>query len=171
MTRLDEIRELIAFNRWANRKILEAAAALSDEERRRDLRSSYPSVHDTLLHMLSADWVWLQRLNGSSPSDMPEAWKTASWRVLREAWEEVEAGFESFVASATAEDLNRTVTYRNTAGQPFSSTLAQILLHGVNHSSYHRGQVTTLLRQLGATPPGTDLIRYYRATGDAGAAS
>ena len=164
MTRLAEIRDLYAFNRWANALVLDAVSALTDAELTRDLRNSFPSVRDTLVHVLSAEWVWLQRLRGRSPTALPEEWRHLGVREMRARWREVERDWLELLDALSEGDLDRRIAYRNTAGEPFESAQWQILRHCVNHSTYHRGQVTTMLRQLGAKPPTTDLIRWFRGT-------
>ena len=162
MTRTNELRELIAYTRWANELILDAAAALSADEMVRDLGSSFPSVRDTLLHMMSAEWVWLSRLGGTSPDGMPAAWRSYDRGRLREEWKRIADRIDGACADLDDAGLDRVVDYRTTSGQPFKSTVGQILRHLANHTTYHRGQVTTMLRQLGARAPATDLIHYYR---------
>lgn len=162
MTRLHEIRQLFEFNRWANERILEVVAALTEDQFVRDLRSSFPSVRDTLVHVMSADWIWLERWHGVSPERRPEAWATSDFAALRERWAEVERRRDAYLAALTEARLDEVLEYRNLAGQAASSAVWQMLRHVVNHSTYHRGQVTTMLRQLGATPPSTDLIAFYR---------
>lgn len=158
---LDELRELYDYNRWANHRILGAASALSREELERDLASSFPSVLATLVHVLAAEWVWLSRWRGHSPSALPD-WDLSSLDALRAKWDEVERDQRSFLADLDEETLMRRLPYRNTRGEPFEQPLWQLMRHVVNHSSYHRGQVVTLLRQLGSRAVATDLVLYYR---------
>jgi uncharacterized damage-inducible protein DinB len=162
MTTVEEIRELFDYNRWARDRMMDAAATLASQDFVRDLGSSFPSVRDTLVHIMSAEWVWLNRWRGTSPTAMPEAWRSLALETLRTQWSELDAAYAQFLAALRNEDLQRTIDYRNLAGQAGSATLLQMLRHVINHSTYHRGQLTTMLRQLGATPPGTDLIFYYR---------
>lgn len=162
---IEEIRELFEYNRWANGRVLGAAARLSAEEFTRDLGSSFPSVRATLAHMLSSEWIWLSRWQGSSPAGMPESWDLSTIEALRARWGEVERGQEEFLARLTDGALGEVISYRNLRGEPNSAPLWQLLRHVVNHSTYHRGQVTTLLRQLGAEAVGTDLVLFYRERG------
>lgn len=162
MTRADEIRELFAYNRWANRRLLEAAAALDDDALGRDLGSSFPSVLATLRHIASADWVWLRRWAGESPTGPPADWSPTSLDAIRSAWEEVEAERSAVLAALDDAALEREVEYRNTAGVAYTNRMDQMLRHVVNHSTYHRGQVVTMLRQLGGSAPATDLIAFHR---------
>lgn len=158
---IDDLHDLYAYNRWANRLLLDAVEQLDAAAFTRDLGSSFPSVRDTLAHVLAAEWVWLQRWRGTSP-DGPPGWDASTLKSLRQAWRAVEEDQRAFVDGLLAEDLDRSIAYRNTAGSPFTNRLADMLRHVVNHSSYHRGQVVTMLRQLGATAVSTDLIRWYR---------
>lgn len=162
MTRLDEFRQLYAYNRWATERMLAAASQLSDDQFRQDMGSSFPSIRDTLVHIMSAEWVWLSRLQGTSPPGMPEAWKSMGLREITRQWDDVDRSLRNLVDGLGETELDQPIPYRNTAGSAFVSTRAQILRHVVNHSSYHRGQITTMLRQLGAAAPTTDLIAYYR---------
>ena len=159
---VDEIRELYAYNRWANHRMLDAASSLSVDAFTRDLGSSFPSVRATLVHILASEWMWLSRWRGESPSGFPEGWGDSTFDALRARWSEVERDQQAFVSELTEEAVGRSVAYRNTRGEPFEQPLAQMLRHVINHSTYHRGQVTTMLRQLGAETVATDLIRFYR---------
>jgi uncharacterized damage-inducible protein DinB len=162
MTRLQEIRQLFDFNRWANERILDVVAGLSEEQFGRDMGSSFPSVRDTLVHVMSADWIWLERWHGVSPERGPEGWVGSDFAALRERWAEVERRRGAYLAGLTEASLDEVIRYRNLAGVAASSAVWEMLRHVVNHATYHRGQVTTMLRQLGATPPSTDLIAFYR---------
>lgn len=164
MNRLNEIRELIAYHRWATAMVLDAVESLPRGAFTRDLNSSFGSMRDTLVHLMSAEWAWLERLGGRSPTAMPEEWKAYELAQIRQRWGEVAHELDGFVARLEESDVDRAVDYRNFAGEPHTSTIGQILRHVVNHASYHRGQVTTMMRQLGAAPPSTDLIRWYRST-------
>lgn len=162
MTRMDEIRDLYAYNRWANRRTLDAAERLTPEELSRDLGSSFPSVRETLAHVLAAEWIWLERWRGSSPPGLPEAWDLSRLEAVRARWSEVETDQRTFVEGLDEAALDRVIAYRNTAGTEFENPLGQLLRHVVNHSTYHRGQVVTLLRQLGAEAVATDYVVYLR---------
>ena len=159
---MSEFQSLFAFNRWANERMLDASRALSDEQLVQDTGSSFPSVRDTLVHVMSAEWVWLARWKGMSPTAMPEPWKTLMLGDIEREWSAFDAELQQFVRSLRDSDLERTVSYRNLAGEPFTTPLSQMMRHVVNHGSYHRGQITTMLRQLGAAAPTTDLIVWYR---------
>ncbi|MFZ0212981.1 MAG: DinB family protein [Candidatus Acidiferrales bacterium] len=157
---LDNVRMLYAYNSWANRRVLDACSPLSPEQFTRDLRSSFPSVRDTLAHIMLAEWLWLERWLGRSPA-FPVS-DFSDFASIRTRWQTIEADLNAFMQKLSAADLDRVVEYKNTKGNAFSNPMWQMLQHLVNHGTYHRGQITTMLRQLGATPSTTDLIAFYR---------
>lgn len=159
---IDEARELFAYGSWANGLMLSAAGGLSGEQLGARVSSSFPSPATTLGHIVGAEWIWLRRWLGESPTGAP-SWATQP--VLTELAARlaaVEAERSAFVDSLSDGDLDRAVSYRSLAGQPFAEALGGQFRHVVNHSSYHRGQLATQLRQLGAVPPSTDLIAFLR---------
>jgi len=164
---LDEIRELFAYNRWANRRTLDAVSALSEEARNREVGGSFGSLHKTLIHAIGAEWVWLRRWQGTSPLAMPDEWSSVDLQELRRLWSDVEAEQAAHLAALTADQVATVVRYRNFAGHEYEAPFVQLARHVVNHATYHRGQVTLLLRQLGSEPANTDLVRFYRESSDA----
>ena len=157
-----EMRELFAFNAWANHRILGAVEALTAEQFTKELGSSFSSVRDTLVHIWGVEWIWLERLHGRSPSAFPAAKDFANLASLRPKWEELEKSWHEYVGRLNESELQEPVDYRTMSFGPARNPRWQIMQHVVNHGSYHRGQVTTLLRQLGAQGVGTDLILFYR---------
>ena len=157
----EQIRPLFAYDSWANERSLGACATLTPEQFTRDLGSSFRSVRDTLAHISGAQWIWIERLNGRSPSALPAPDACPDLAAVRAQWSEVERELLVFVNGASAADLERVVEYYTAHGD-YRTPVWQILQQLVNHGSYHRGQVTTMLRQLGAQAVSTDLIAFYR---------
>lgn len=157
-----DITTLFAYNRWANERTIASTRALTDEELRRDLKSSFPSVFATLVHMLSAEWIWLERWNGSSPSSWPGADKMKNLDTLVAEWRTVESGQSAFIATLDQDAIERRMAYRSLKGDPFNDPVGLTMQHLVNHSTYHRGQVATMLRQLGKVPQGIDFVSFVR---------
>jgi len=157
----EDARTLFAYDSWANRRLLEACAALSPEQFTKDLGSSFRSVRDTLAHIMGAEFLWLERFQGRTAT-LPSPEGFADIAALRTRWAQVESDLAAYIGKLTAADLERSFDYRDMKGNPHTSVLWQTLQHLANHSTYHRGQATTLLRQLGAKPIGTDLIGFYR---------
>jgi len=157
---LDNVRTLYAYNSWANHRVLDACAPLSAAQLTQDLHSSFPSVRDTLAHIMLAEWLWLERWLGRSPA-FPAS-DFADLAAIRARWQKIEVDLNAFIQKLSAADLDRVVEYKNTKGNVFSNPMWQMLQHLVNHGTYHRGQITTMLRQLGASPSTTDLIAFFR---------
>jgi uncharacterized damage-inducible protein DinB len=162
MTRA-EVQTLIDYNYWARDRLLEAVDHVSPEQFTRDLGSSFRSVRDTLAHLHAAEWIWYRRWIGESPTSLPPADRFSDTAAVRAAWRDIEAQIRAYFSPLDERALERVIEYRSTAGVPGASPLWQMLQHVVNHSTYHRGQVTTMLRQLGLAPPqAMDLIAFYR---------
>jgi len=158
---LETIRLLYDYTRWADGRMFEAAGKLTPEQWTKDLGSSLKSARDTVVHLVSAQWIWLSRWTGESPKAMFSAADYPTQGSIREKWEPLAGQLAGFVAEQTEESLAKPVQYKNLKGEPMSFLLGQLMLHAVNHSTYHRGQVTTLIRQLGAQPMSSDLVVYY----------
>lgn len=155
------VQELHEYNVWANQRVLDACKQLNAEQFTRDLGASFPSVRDTLQHVMLAEWVWTERWQGRSPSGYPPE-SFADLSALRARWQAIASDLMARIRALTSEELERTLEYRNLKGNAFSSPLREVLLHLANHGTYHRGQIAIMLRRLGATPVGTDLIGFYR---------
>jgi uncharacterized damage-inducible protein DinB len=158
----EEIRTLFDYNAWANHRSLEAAAALPAEQFTKPLGSSFSSVRDTLAHIGGAESVWYERFRGGSPAALPDLSSLDTVEALRTHWSEQETKLLAFVAGLTQADLDRVMEYKTLKFGVYSNPLWQSMQHLVNHGTYHRGQIATLLRQLGATPLATDLMHFYR---------
>lgn len=116
-------------------------------------------MRDTLVHIYGADRTWLGRVRGEiparvNPNDYPDV------KALWKEWDEVLSTWPKVVESLG--DVERVIAYKAFDGTLYSSKLSDIVRHVVNHGTYHRGQMTTMLRQLEEKVVSTDLIAYYR---------
>ncbi len=159
---IEDFRLLYDYNSWANHRSLDACAPLTGEQFTRDLASSFRSLRDTLVHIFAAEWIWLERWHNRLPGTPPVAADFPDLEAVRRRSAEIDRGLIDYVASLTQEDLQRILNYKTMAGVPQSQPVWQMLQHLANHSTYHRGQVATMLRQLGVKPISTDLIAFYR---------
>lgn len=157
---LETLRGLYAYLHWANWRVLSLAEQLPPEDYNREFDTSFKSLHGTLAHMLGAEWLWFERFHGRSPSVVQgySTWTTAA--ELAAAWGPVREAQTHFLAHLKPVDLKSRISYRNLAGDQKSYVLGDALLHCANHATFHRGQVVSLLRQLGAAPPATDYIFF-----------
>lgn len=160
---LQAARSLLDYHYWARDRLLDALEALTPDQFRQDLGSNFGSVRSTLLHVVSAEWVWCSRWLGESPSCHLDAADLKTVRDIRARWVEEEARIRGVVDQLGPQGVLGVIQYAHFDGEPQSSVFWHMLQHVVNHASFHRGQVTTMLRQLGARPPQSqDMIAYYR---------
>lgn len=160
-----DIQLLLAYNRWANAQALDLVSRLAPDQLTRDLSTSHRSLHETLTHILAAEWVWLKRCQGSSPKALLDPNQFTGLSALREKWAEVEQEQAAFVAALNDENLDRVVRYTNFKGEEWAYSLRHVFQHVVNHSTHHRGQVIAMLRQLGAKAVMTDFLAYIDVNG------
>jgi uncharacterized damage-inducible protein DinB len=152
----------LEFMKWADEIVLGAVLKLPSDKVSADLGSSFKSMLDTLNHVYLAELVWLQRVHGTGSAQLADLTVPIDTSALAYAWPEVHRVWLEWAGSRGGDGWNKLCTYRNSAGAEFNMPYWQIVLHVANHGSYHRGQVATMLRQSGVTPPGTDLIMFYR---------
>ncbi len=159
-----EALTLVDYHYWARDRILDAVDLLTPEQYLKDLGNSFKSVRDTVVHTYGAESIWYLRWMGNSPSSLPDSSAFPDVASIRGPWSAQEEQVRLFVQSlAASNQLERVVKYRTQSGQQAESMFAQMLQHVVNHASYHRGQVTTMLRQLGApAPKSQDMIFFFR---------
>ena len=158
---LEAIRKLYAYNDWANERVLESVSGLSPTEFLRDVGGSYGSMWGTLVHLFGVEWLYPQRWMGNFPAALPAPDSIADFDGLRTYWNEVRAKQHRFMKELTEERLHQRVDYINFHGEMYGYPLVDQMRHLVNHSTYHRGQVTLLLRLLGKKPFSTDYLLYF----------
>jgi len=176
MDALENYRTLARYNAWFNARLYAASAQLTDEERRRELGAFFGSVHRTLNHLILCDHVWLWRLAPDLEEARPRGRDGEVLRptgldtvlyddfaLLSERRTALDATLSAWIATLTPADLDVEMTYRTWKGTPqVPHPRWWALTHLFNHQTHHRGQVTTLLMQLGRDPGVTDLLVMLR---------
>ena len=156
---------------WANRVLLDACAALTDEELSRNLGASHSSLIRTLRHIYDAERSWTHNLTSNSIPSLAEieaagasdqSRSDPTFESLQKPWFEVWDDARQWIAPLSEEDLARELSFRQRDGTDLQLPRWQVLLHMVNHSTLHRGQIISMLRALGKQPPSVDLLTYYR---------
>jgi uncharacterized damage-inducible protein DinB len=147
----DSLRRLFAYDAWANREMLNAIRS-SDGARERALQ--------LMSHILAAERVWLERLK-QQPQSGP-VWPKPDLEQNETEAAQLARQWSEYLDLATAGDVSQTVSYKNTKGESFTSTIVDILTHVVMHSAYHRGQIASHMRTCGQAPPYTDYIHGIR---------
>ncbi|MGD1846715.1 MAG: DinB family protein [Salibacteraceae bacterium] len=155
------LKTYISYNYWANERLLEISAPLSAEALDQPAELSFESLRKTWFHIWDAELIWLARLEGQPL----EGWPSHDFAPDQSITGLLDASgrWVAWVHAQNETDWHRTVKYANSKGKEFSQPVWEIVMHVVNHASYHRGQVVAALHQLKVAPiPATDLIFYLR---------
>lgn len=154
--------KLCKFNVWANDRIctwIKKAEPKVDEE----LKSSFPSIRKTLYHLWDAQFIWLARLNGESPNTWPSHSFKGSLDEAIEGLRQNSVEFITYLEKLKTEEYQRQVEFKAIDGTSYFNSVEEIIMHVMNHGTYHRGQLITMLRLVGFTAvESTDYIRYLR---------
>ena len=149
----DTLQKMAAYTSWANQQVLETLEKMGDQV-------PASSLH-LYSHLLNAEVIWLARIQHlESPVQVFEDHTLAECRRVHEST------FERFIglADSSSEELEAEITYKNTKGELFTTSLEDILLQVFNHGTYHRAQIARDLRQNGLEPINTDYITYVRSS-------
>lgn len=156
-----DIRTLYTYNDWATTRLLDVSRALSRTDFTRDLGTSHTSVRGTLVHILWAEWIWLQRWHGESPKAVFLEDAYPDLESIASALRDVARDQQDFIETVTDDLLLTRLSYVNLHEERWEYTLKHMMQHVVNHSTYHRGQLVTLLRQLGFRAAPTDFLVFF----------
>jgi uncharacterized damage-inducible protein DinB len=159
------------YNAWANRRLYEAAALLSDAEYRADKGAFFKSMHGTLNHLLATDRIWMKRFTGEGEApDRLDAIVYERLADLRTAREAEDRRIVGYITSLDEERLRGVIRYRRVSTpEEFVQKLMPALDHWFNHQTHHRGHAHMILTSLGKTAPELDLL-YYQREAEAGRA-
>ncbi len=161
--RVADLERLYDYHYWANRRLLDVVAQLSPEQFTQPVAGSYGSIRNTLVHVMSAEWGWLDRCGGPVRGNRLKAEDYATLDSVLRTWTDVEQKVRAFLSGLTDNDMMRSVDF--TLGeQKGTASLEHLMLHAVVHAVHHRGQVAMLLRTLGCAPGNFDLLFYDRET-------
>ena len=157
------LQQYSAYNLWANKTLIHSISELSDAQINHQITSSFPSLYKTLLHMLDTESVWFQRLKLAEQPVAPSTINVLSYTGITNQLLETSAIWNDWMKKATEMSVTHVFEYRNTKKEAFKQPVYQVVLHLINHQSYHRGQLVTMLRQLGIDKiPPTDFIVFMR---------
>jgi uncharacterized damage-inducible protein DinB len=162
-----DLERLYDFNCWANRKLLEGAGRLDAEAFTQPVAGSYGSIRNTLVHVLSAEWGWLDRCGGTPRGAALEAADYPTVAVLLDRWNLVEGHLRGFLASLRDDELDEIVEFTLGNGQKYAMPRGELMHHAILHGVHHRGQVALLLRALGQAPGNFDYFFYCAEEQDA----
>lgn len=152
-----------AYNVWATQQIIDCALKLPEEKLHQEINSSFNSVFKTFMHMWDAESIWWQRMKLAEHVEAPGKNFTGDFKKLSVQLIGQSVQWKEWVENATEAALTHEFIYQNTKREQFKQPMYEVLFHLFNHGTYHRGQLITMLRQLGVTnPPATDMIIFLR---------
>lgn len=158
---VEDLETLFDYSYWANAWLRDVLSTLTAEQFTQPVTGSYGSIRNTMVHMLSAEWGWLERCGGTARGPALEAQNYPTVEALFDLWRRVEANVREFLSALHDEDLGRVVAFAIGGGSRQSMALGQLLHHAAIHGVHHRGQVALLLRTLGHVPGNFDILLYY----------
>lgn len=160
---LSDIRALFEYNYWANERLLSIVRTVTTEQFLKDVGSSHGGIQGTLVHIMGAEEIWLHRWKHEAITHICKAEQFPAFERLVDHWKMVEMGVIGFCHMLkTDDDILAVCDYADLKGNRYAQPLYQLMQHLANHSSYHRGQVVTMLRQMDVKPAATDLVVFYR---------
>lgn len=148
------------YHHWAADRVLEATAALTVNQLDEEWGGSFKSGRALLRHIVGVEFLWCERWNGRAPKGLAEYPAIWSGRDYLKEWKKVRADQREYLSELTRDMLLGDLTYLNFKGERWTYRLSEILIHVVNHGTYHRGQLTHLLRDMGLAAPATDYILW-----------
>ena len=156
--------QFAGYNAWANRRLYDAAATLSDQEYRADKGAFFKSMHGTLNHLLATDRIWMRRFTGEGEAPQRlDAILHERFDALRQARESEDRRIVAYIDSLDEARLAGVIRYRRVSTpEEFVQPLMPALDHWFNHQTHHRGQAHTILSSLGKPPPELDLLAFQR---------
>jgi uncharacterized damage-inducible protein DinB len=160
---INHLKDLCRYNVWANEKIAGFIAEAGEERCLMVQKSSYGTIRETLIHIWGAQYMWLERLQGRSPDNWPGKNFAGNCIQITDAITANSRQWEAMAESLLPEMAAARISYRNLSGAEFHNTAGQIMAHVMNHGTFHRGQIVTMLRGAGFNDlKQTDLIAFYR---------
>ena len=158
---VQDLKGLFDYGYWANDRLCGVLSQLTTDQFTQSVAGSYGSIRNTMLHMLSAEWGWLERCGGTPRGPALNAQDYPTVASLFDRWKYVEARVREFLSTLQDEDLGRVVEFAIGGGSKQSMALGQLMHHAAIHGVHHRGQVALLLRTLGHVPGNFDVLLYY----------
>ena len=156
-------RRLVDYNVWANTRISELCLSLDSSLFDHKFEGSFPSIRSTVSHLWDAEFIWLTRLHGTSPTEFPSQSRSIRQPQICDGMVQTSSDFKRHVYQLTDAQVIAGVEYQTTRGHTYTNTVDQIVSHTMNHSTYHRGQIIQYARQLGAEQvASTDQMLFFR---------
>ena len=158
------LQQYAQYNAWANKIIIDQIKQLSEEQLHKEIASSFDTIYKTILHLMDVESIWLQRLKLAEHVEWPGRTFNGSVDELSKKLLQLSQQWEEWITNTNEVNITHVFAYQNSKKEQFKQPVYEVLLHLFNHQTYHRGQVVTMLRQLGIEKiPATDFIVFSRS--------
>ena len=155
------LETLYDYNFWANHRYFSVAEGLTDEQLHHGQGHSWGDVYAMFVHMVSSEWIWLQRWHGNSPKGHLDQAEFRNLASIKERWDGQEAGLRAFIVAQTKESLQSVIAYSNLSAETFHVPLWQMLMHLANHETHHRGELAAMFALMNVPHPEDEVIQYF----------
>lgn len=153
-----DVLKLVEYNIWANRLMGKQIESLSPELFDKPLAGSFGSIKATITHVMESDWLWMNRFKGIPLAKVP-AWQLDNAADIYREWKIVQEDMLS-VARTLAVDKNKMIAFVTRKGMHYELPFEDLIIHIANHGTYHRGQLTDMIRVVGGQPVSTDYFIF-----------
>jgi len=157
----DYLASLYEYNFWANHRYFTVAQGLTDEQLHRMQGHSWGDVHAMFVHLVSSEWLWLERWHGTSHRSHLDKSEFPTLASIKVRWDRQEAELRSFIESQSEGSLQSEIAYSNLSGESFRVPLWQMLMHLANHETHHRGELAAMFALMNVPHPEEEVIQYF----------
>ena len=155
------LKTIYEYNFWANHRCFAVAEGLTGEQLHRMQGHSWGDVHAVFVHLVSSEWIWLQRWHGVSPKAHLDTAEFPTLASIKERWDKQEAELKAFIESQSEDSFQSVIAYSNLGGQLFRVPLWQMLAHLANHETHHRGELAAMFALMNVPHPEDEVIQYF----------
>lgn len=167
--RMGRMKEILinytSYNLWANTRLVDVLISIESSFLDKEVKSSFPTINKTICHIWGAEDIWYQRLNGIEQPNSIGFNFSGEVKDAIASFLNMSAIFNEFISQKDDSYFQSNNTYKDLKGNTHTNLHWQMIMHCMNHSTYHRGQIITMLRGFNITEiPATDMIQYFRQT-------
>src|SRR5947208_3285938 len=154
----DDLFSLYEYNEWANARVTGSLRPLSADDYERELGGGWPSIRATFVHLAGATDAWAERFTGKDVTALPTPEQVPTFEDAAALLKAAEAKLEAYLSTLTPEKIAGSFTWKNLKGEPKTAPFWAVLRHVVNHCTYHRGQISSMVKRVGGKPVSTDMV-------------
>src|SRR5947207_2878843 len=148
----DDLHALYEYTRWANDRVVASLRSLSEEQYTKELGGGWPSLRATFVHLAGACWAWNERFRGRDATSLPKESELPALDDAVKVLAKADADLLDFLSTLTPERTAAPFTWKNLKGEEKAAPFWAVLRHVVNHGTYHRGQISSMVKRVGGKP-------------------